>query len=72
MVTYCHTQSIRHSLLIYADPEPVDYRGNFRGIFVEAASLPLAGNLAQLRDQCHRLVAQITARCDALRRQHKA
>lgn len=66
MIVYCHTQRMTHSLLIYADPAPVHYRASFHGIWLEATTLSLSGDLAQLRHRCSQFLQTITDRCDRL------
>lgn len=66
MIVYCHTQRMNHGLLIYADAAPVHYESNFQGIWLEAVTLSLAGNLSELRHRCEHFLAEITARCDRL------
>lgn len=59
MVTYCHTMAIERSLLIYADAASVRYHREFRGIHLQATSLPLDGTLAVLRQRGHRFTNQL-------------
>lgn len=59
MVTYCHTMELPHSLLIYADAAPVRYRSEFRGIFLDARSLPLDGDLHTLRQRSRAFVTHL-------------
>jgi 5-methylcytosine-specific restriction enzyme subunit McrC len=61
MVTYCHTMMVSRSLLIYADPQSPDYRSEFRGIHLEATSLPLGGSLPSLRQRSQEMINQLRA-----------
>jgi 5-methylcytosine-specific restriction enzyme subunit McrC len=59
MITYCHTMMLQRSLLIYADSHQPDYRREFRGIYLDALSLPLDGDLSLLRQRSQELVRQL-------------
>jgi 5-methylcytosine-specific restriction enzyme subunit McrC len=59
MVTYCHTMMLQHSLLIYADDNPPNYRSEYRGIFLDARSLPLDGELSLLRQHSEELATHL-------------